>query len=379
MQRVRTSNLLPGMIAAEDVYSYNNQLILPKGTELTDKVITRLEFYSVLAIHVEDPDYRPPVSVSSDLNISFGGDDSDTVTFSSAPENTAYSERIKATTQFKEFKKSFVNNTEVLKGNLHSLVENNQPINSENLLHSVLDMISDGATTIGVFDMLHNMRDLDDMTYTHCMSVSLICNIFGRWLNLSDEDITTLTMAGLLHDVGKLLIPDKILKKPSKLTDAEFNIIKTHTLQGYNILRNQAIDDRIKNAALLHHERMDGSGYPLGYKADKLDQFSQIVAIADVYDAMTAARVYRGPLCPFKVVSIFETEGFQKYDSKLILVFLEHICDTYMHNRVLLSNGKQGDIVMLNKDALSRPMVKTLDGEFINLKETPDVQIEAIL
>lgn len=378
MQRVRTSNLIPGMISAEDVYSYNNQLILPKGTELTDKVITRLEFYSVLAIHVEDPDYKPHSSVSSELNVTLG-DDADTVVFSSTPENTAYSEKIKSTTQFKEFKKTFITNTEVLKGNLHALVENNQPLNSENLIHSVLDMISAGATTISVFDMLHNMRDFDDLTYTHCMSVSLICNIFGRWLDLSEEEIKTLTMAGLLHDVGKLLIPDNILKKPSKLTDAEFNLIKTHTLQGYNILKGQPVDDRIKNAALLHHERFDGSGYPLGYTGDKLDMFSQIVAIADVYDAMTAARVYRGPLCPFKVVAIFETEGFQKYDSKLILVFLEHVCETYMHNRVLLSDGRQGDIVMLNKDALSRPMVKTLDGDFVNLKEIPDITIEAIL
>lgn len=375
MQRVRTSNLIPGMVSAEDVYSYNNQLIVPKGTELTDKVITRLEFYSVLAIHVEDEIH----SVSEPYDNSETSTSSDEVLFSSAPEGVSYSERVKATTQFKEFKKSYIENTESLKSNLHALIKSNSPIDTIGMITSVTNLIPDNSTFIGIFDMLHNMRDFDDMTYAHSMNVSLICNIFGKWLSLSDNDIHVLTLAGLLHDVGKLTIPEQIVKKPSKLTDSEYNIIKTHTLHGYNILKNQNIDDRIKNAALMHHEREDGSGYPLGYKGKKIDYFAKIVSIADVYDAMTAARVYRGPLCPFKVISIFEQEGFQKYDSAMILTFLEHICDTYLNNRVQLSNGVQGDIVMINKNTLSKPMIKTLDGDFLNLVDHPDIFIETLL
>lgn len=363
------------MISAEDVYSYNNQLILPKGSELSDKIITRLEFYSILAIQIEDEmAAKPEVSAPAAAEAS-----SDAVLFNQTPEGAAYSEKIKSTTQFKEFKKSFVENTSVLKGNLHAIVENNAPINTEEMLHSVLNMITEGTTSISLFDMLHNMRDFDDLTYVHCMNVSLICNIFGKWLSFNEADLKVVTLAGLLHDIGKLTIPENILKKPSKLNDSEYNIIKTHTLKGYNILKSQNIDARVKNAALMHHEREDGSGYPLAYSGNKIDYFSKIVAIADVYDAMTSARVYRGPQCPFKVVEIFESEGFQKYDSKLILTFLENVCQTYINNRVVLNNGMQGDIVMLNKNSLSRPMIKTLDGSFINLVERKDLYIESLV
>lgn len=372
MQRVRTSNLVPGMISAEDVYSYNNQLILPKGTELTDKIITRLEFYSVLAIKVED---KMASEVGSSVDESLDGASNET-SFSSITENLSYSEKIKATTQFKEFKKNFVENTEALQGNLRKIVEDNAPINADELLSSVSNLISESSTSIGIFDMLHNMRNYDDLTYVHSMSVSLICNIFGKWLGYSEDDIRILTLAGLLHDIGKLTIPEAIIKKPGRLTDQEFNIIKTHTVQGYNILKKQDIDERIKAAALMHHERNDGSGYPLGYPDEKIAEFAKIVAIADVYDAMTAARVYRGPLCPFKVVAIFEAEGLQKYDSRFILTFLQHISETYMNNRVSLSDGTVGDIVMINKNALSRPMIKTLDGQFVNLVDRTDLTIE---
>lgn len=373
MQRVRISNLIPGMITSEDIYSYNNQMIVPKGTVLNDKIITRLEFYSVLAIHVEDELFSETNSVSST------GNEDTVVNFSSISDDLSYSEKIKETTQFKEFKKSFLENTEALKGNLRAVVEKNAPINMDHMMKSVTDTISEGSTSIGIFDMLHNMRNYDDLTYVHSMSVSLICNIFGKWLGYSGEDLKVLTVAGLLHDVGKLLIPEEIIKKPSRLTDAEYNIIKTHTIQGYSILKNQNIDDRIKTAALLHHERNDGAGYPLGYTSDKIPDFARIVAIADVYDAMTSARVYRGPLCPFKVVSIFEAEGYQKYDSKYILTFLENVCETYLNNRVKLNDGTIGDVIMLNRNSLSRPVVKTDIGNFINLDERRDLSIETLI
>lgn len=376
LQRVRISNLIPGMITSEDVYSYNNQMIVPKGTILNDKIITRLEFYSVLAIHVEDE--LASDREDSSANYSTAGNNSE-VSFSSITGELSYSEKIKETTQFKEFRKNFLANTEALEGNLKAVVEKNAPIDIDSMMKSITDTISECSTSIGIFDMLHNMRNYDDLTYVHSMSVSLICNMFGKWLGYSEEDIRILTMAGLLHDIGKLLIPEEIIKKPSKLTDAEYNIIKTHTLQGYSILKNQPIDERIKAAALLHHERNDGSGYPLAYSDNQIPDFAKIVSIADVYDAMTAARVYRGPLCPFKVVSIFEAEGLQKYDSRFILTFLEKVCETYINNRVRLNDGTEGDIIMLNKHTLSRPVIKTLDGNFINLEERRDLSIETLI
>jgi HD-GYP domain-containing protein (c-di-GMP phosphodiesterase class II) len=134
----------------------------------------------------------------------------------------------------------------------------------------------------------------------------------------------------------------------------------------------------VKLAALQHHERADGSGYPRGLQDDEIDEFASIIAIADVYDAMTAARVYRGPLCPFRVIEIFEQEGFEKYDVEYVLTFLEHVVNTYIQNRCLLSDGRQAEIIFVNKDKLSRPMVQCGD-EYINLADYPDLTIEKLL
>lgn len=362
MKRVRTADLLPGMQTAEDVYSYNNQMILPKDTLLTDKMITRLEFYSILAIKIQDDSDEPEEEDFEE----------------EASPTSSYSEKVRASKLFKRFEKNFLDSTDNFKNNIHQIVEKNAPIDTDSMFRNVMSLIEDDMNSISVFDMLHNMRQYDDFTYMHSVNVALICNIFGTWLELPAEDIKTLTLCGLLHDIGKLMIPENIIRKPDRLSPAEYNIIKTHTLQGYNILMEYNISEAIKESALMHHERCDGSGYPLGIGENRINPYAKIVAIADVYDAMTAARVYRGPLCPFKVISIFETEGLQKYDSHYVLTFLEHIANTYMNNRVRLSNGKEGDVVFMNKNSLSKPMIRC-GKEFIDLSKETDIYIETFV
>ena len=353
------------MKTAEDVFSYNNQMIVPKGSTLDDKMITRLEFYSVLAVRiVDDDDDASGASPSSEAPAS--------------DSNTAYSQKVKNSKQFKKFEASFLENTETFKENLKNIAENGAEIDSRAMIDSITGLITEDMTGVSVFDMLHNMRQYDDFTYMHSMNVSLICNVFGKWLGMSKADVDILTLGGLLHDIGKLKIPDNIIRKPEKLSPTEYNIIKTHSLQGYNILKDKNIDDNIKQCALMHHERCDGSGYPLGLTGEKINSYAKIIAIADVYDAMTAARVYRGPLCPFKVIGIFESEGLQKYDSHYILTFLEHVATTYMNNRVRLNNGLEGDVIFMNRHQYSRPMLQCGD-KFIDLSREPDLYIETFV
>jgi putative nucleotidyltransferase with HDIG domain len=252
------------------------------------------------------------------------------------------------------------------------------PIDTYSLLTNTINNFSGDLTTIGVFDMLHNMRGYDDVTYHHSLSVAIICNIFGKWLGFSKEDTEVLTLAGLLHDTGKLMMPDTIIKKPERLSVTEYEMIKTHPFQGYNLLKKEDIDERIKNAALMHHERCDSSGYPSHLASAEIDDFAKIVAIADVYDAMTSSRLYRGPLCPFDVVHIFESEGLRKFEPKYLLPFLSRIVNTYMNNDVLLNNGETGTIVMINKLLLAKPVVKTATG-FIDLSTEPELYITKIL
>lgn len=192
------------------------------------------------------------------------------------------------------------------------------------------------------------------------------------------EDIELADTLRSVSDIGKLCIPDSIIKKPDRLTNEEYDVIKTHTIEGYKLLQNQPVNDHIKNAALMHHERCDGSGYPFGLTGNRIDKFAKIVSIADVYDAMTAARVYRGPLCPFTVIDIFEKEGLQKYESEYILCFLKNVVLTYIGQRVRLTNGQEGDVVFINPQQLSRPMIKCGDT-FVDLSKQKDIAIERLL
>lgn len=357
MPRILTQELIPGMITDEDVYSYNNQLIIPRNLELTDKSITKLELYSVLSVRVKD--------------------ESVTVDNEEEAVELSYSQKIMASHEYKQFRENFDKTIDTLHDTVSDLLINNN-FDKEAFMDAPSKLLSNNPSGIHIFDMLHNMRMYDDPTYAHCLNVSLICNVFGRWLDFSSEDVELLTLAGLLHDIGKIRIPSQIIQKPDKLSAEEFKVVKTHTIEGYNLVKNLPIDDRIKNAVLMHHEKCDGSGYPLGLTADKIDSFAKIVSIADVYDAMTSARVYRGPMCPFTVLSIFESEGYQKYDSNYILTFLEYIVNTYLNNRVRLSNGMEGTIVLINKLDLSHPMVHC-DGSYIDLSHERGVTIEAII
>lgn len=357
MKRVSTSELVPGMVTAEDVLNYSHQLVLPKGLILTDKTITKLTFYSILQVKVEDE------------IVELG---------TSSFYVPSYTDKLRQSPEFIKFKKEFEEDVNSFKSAINDVIERGAPIDVNKLVNHTLKILDPNATRPSVFDMLHCMREYDDATFVHSMNVSLICNVFARWLRLSDEDIRTATISGLLHDIGKTKIPDSIIKKPAKLTAQEYDIVKTHPQEGYRMLDNSSLHPSVRNAVLMHHERWDGSGYPFGLTGDKIDPFAKIVAIADVYDAMTSARIYRGPLCPFKAIAMFESESLQKYDPKYIFTFLENVVNTYLLNTVRLNNGVVGKIVYINKDHLSAPTIQT-DNGFIDLSIHPELSIENII
>ena len=409
MKHVKTSVLEPGMIVATDVIAKGNQLVFPKGFTLTERAIARLESYGIYSIRIEDPvgieveelpedeeaESMPSAANMSSFLSALGGLDimkeaaaeaeaeeaakekpSVTVT---QQEEPSHFEKLKASREFQAFKQSFTKNVDGLRSNLNDIVEKNTPANVDHMIGDTMQIISDQGSTFAVFDMLHNMRDFDDLTYAHSMNVAMICNVFARWLRFSEEDVRTITACGMMHDIGKLKIDDAIIKKPGKLTPEEFRAIQSHPAEGYRILQKQNIDLHIKLSALEHHEKCDGTGYPMKLTGEKIDPFAKIVAIADVYDAMTANRVYREGMCPFRVIEIFEEDGFHKYEVAYIIKFLENVVNTYIDNRVLLSDGRIGTVRWINKQRLSKPMLEMSDGTFLELEKSPGLHIEKIL
>lgn len=360
MQRVLLSDLTSGMITAEDVFSMDNQLIVPKGIALTENLIARLFSFDLFSIKVED----------------------DVLTTSLDTEHlseASYAEKLKASPDYLAFKEEFKDNLDKLEFSLNALVEKNKDFDPHSLLSDTMGLIENRESrSTGIMDMILNMHDFDDCTYTHSLNVALICNILAGWLRFSPAERELATACGLFHDVGKLQIPAEIMKKPGKLTPAEYQIIKTHPLESYKLLSRYELPDEVKNAALMHHERCDGSGYPYGFTFDKINRFARLVAVADVYEAMTSSRTYRDALCPFNVITYFENDGLQKYDPEFLLPFLENIVNTFLNQEVRLTNGLEGRIIYVNPVSLSKPTVKVGD-RFLDLKEIGNVGIEKII
>lgn len=390
MEKILTQDLKPGMVTAAPVTTKRGQELIPAGTTLTKQLISRMEFYNVAFSYVEEASVLTEEEIQAALQAArnqklAGAQTGQTVapsTQSSAKstpkDEVAYSQKIKRSKTFQEYSLHSTLVTETLKRQLEEFVYNNRPMDFDALLNSVKSLITPGQTIIQYFDMLHNLRSSDDSVYGHSLNVAMISRVLGKWLKWSPSDLDNLVIAGLLHDIGKITIPPEILNKEGKLTDEEFEQIRWHPRAGYELIRDLKIDSRIKKAVLQHHERCDGSGYPMKATEIMLDDFAMVIAIADVYDAMTAARKYRAPLCPFQVIREFEHDGYHKYNTEYLLTFLRHIATTYQNNRVILSDGQAAKIILLNQNSLSTPLVQLDDGSCIDLA-TSSLFIQSII
>ena len=358
MQMMDKARLCPGMILGQDVYNFANQIVVKKGTVLDERTITKLHRFEIPQFMIEEE----VLSIQE----------------ANSYHRSSYSERIQNNPAFRRFQANY--DTEIIsfQNMISCVIEKNQKIDCEALYRQVVMLLKDTGNSINAFDMVQNLRHYDDSTYAHSMNVGLLCNVFADWLELGEEEKKTLTVAGILHDIGKTRVPLEIIQKPARLSEEEYQIIKKHTEYGFAILTENKLDYHIRYTALQHHERMDGSGYPLGLVGDHIDEYARIVSIIDVYDAMTSPRVYRGPTCPFDVIQIFEEEGFQKYDSRYILTFLRRIAESYLNERIKLSDGRTGKLIYINVHALSRPVVM-VDGNAIDLRKEKDLKIMEIM
>lgn len=374
MRTLQPYDMQPGMKLVEAVITPSGQVLAPAGSEVTRQLINRMKLYRVASAVVEGvdastapaPAAAPPVPASPKPRTYIN-------------ESKTAKQKVAASDAFHTFQMQYVLALEELKKVFADIVDYGKEIEPDSLLDCVSDLFRSRNTITELFDMLNNTRTINDSVYAHSVNVALIARMIGRWLKMESHDLKILTLAGLLHDIGKVKVPEEILNKSGALTDEEFSLIRNHPRYGYDILKYQSIDPRIKKAALMHHERCDGSGYPSHLTEDNIDEFAMVIAIADVYDAMTAARSYRAPLCAFQVISKFEKDGYQKYNTRYLLTFLKQIAATYQNNRVVLNDGRGGNIVMLNQNDLSRPIIQFDDKSCLDLSVNRDLYIKAII
>lgn len=200
----------------------------------------------------------------------------------------------------------------------------------------------------------------DEYTFKHSVDVASIAMIVARQSGMDDKNVRQIGVAGLLHDLGKSEIPNEILNKPARLTDEEFEVMKTHPLKGYNLLKDKSdIAPEILMGVLQHHEKMSGNGYPLALPAEKISPYARILSVADIYDALVTERPYKKGFSPRDAVEmIMAMTG--DLDVRMIKMFLKSVILYPVDSVVNLSTGEAAKVVANNIDYPTRPKVVTL-------------------
>lgn len=240
----------------------------------------------------------------------------------------------------------------------------------------ILPIIKHMVDNHSIFNLLASMESNDKYTYRHNIGVAVLATLLGRWLNLNSLELSLLCTAAVLHDIGKMKIPDEILNKPGKLTDEEFSIIKKHTTYGYELIKNtDGASHQLALVALQHHEREDGSGYPFGLKSHEIEKLSKIVALADVFHAMISNRVYQRGRPIYQVIKQLQNDFQGKLTPEYIIIFVQKMMESMVGSEVLLTNGSKANIVMINPSEPTRPLIKVED-EFIDLSKNRLINIQ---
>ncbi|MGO2330351.1 MAG: HD-GYP domain-containing protein [Pseudoalteromonas nigrifaciens] len=206
---------------------------------------------------------------------------------------------------------------------------------------------------------LTQMRQKDAYLLEHSINVSILISIFAKHLNIDKNIIEQLTTGALLHDIGKIKIPDAVLNKPGRFTDEEFTIMKNHARFSKEILQAAGLKGIAVDIAGMHHERLDGKGYPFGKKGDEISQYVRMASIVDVYDALTAERVYKVGMEPIKAFKILKEGCPDSFDSELLTKFIQCIGIHPVGTLVKLSSQKVGLVTQSNPASPLKPVVKT--------------------
>jgi HD-GYP domain len=235
---------------------------------------------------------------------------------------------------------------------------------------SIEEMINDLLSSVDILGNLVEIQGYDDYTFHHSVNTTIIALVLGIASGYSQQRLLELGMGVLMHDIGKIMIPEIVLNKKTPLTVEEFEEIKQHTTYGFDILRkNNDFSLLSAHIAFQHQEKWDGSGYPRGLKGSEIHEYGRLAAVADVYEALTSKRVYRKAIEPNEAYEYIVAQTNTHFEPKILDVFKKHIAVYPSGSGILLSNGQRGNVVRQNPAFPNRPHVRVF---YENEKTLPD-------
>lgn len=343
MKRIAIFDAQSEMILSKEVFSRTGRLLIRRGESLNVQRIQKLIEFGIPTLYVEDgsAEYEDTILKNSDIEI---------------PDIISTETRDEAERVVQE---------------LMSDVKAGHTINTQKVKHVVGNIVNELIHNRFIVTKLADIRILDDYTFAHSVNVCVLSVSTGIAMGYSKRRLHTLAIGAILHDIGKMLVPEEILNKPGELTKSEFAKMKKHSILGYELLKEQPdIPATAALVALQHHERYNGEGYPHGIKNNNIYEHAKIVSIADVYDALTADRVYKNAVLPYECVEIIIASSGYHFDPALVRTFVENIAIYPIGTVVELNTGEIAAVIDSNRILPIRPTVLVIADK--NLNEVQD-------
>jgi len=320
----------------KSIYSADAALLLSAGVTISPSMINSLKKNNIYYIYVEDglSDGIVPVSIIPD----------------------AFKVQAVAKVE-KIMRKSFTQ----VNSSKNKCLDSSSIKEFRTMINDIFDMLS------GMPDRLYNMVELmgtDMYTYSHSVNVAVLSIVVGLALNMDREKIHHMSIGALMHDIGKLHIPDNLLMKPEGLSHSEFEQMKDHVSIGYDLIKDDlSLSGITKQIVYGHHERLDGTGYPRGLEENQISIYTRTVSICDMFDAMTSDRIYQKRTPVYKTLDIMMAEAVHRIDTNILKVFIDNVAIYKPGETVLLEDGRKGIVVDVRKGYATRPIVRIIEDQ----------------
>ncbi len=351
MLNLSVNKLKPGMEVAKSIYNKNGHILISKGTKLKASYIQRLKELGVESIYIT-PDELPKVSV---------------------PESISQETRIETVQKVNKVMEDVK-----IKGKI-----DNQLI-KEQVNNIITEILSSGEQIIHLSDI----RNYDNYIFYHSVNVAILSLLIALEMGYNEMELKKIATGALLHDIGLVLVDDQIAKNRENLSESEHQRYKKHTEYGYRILtENDEINIKARHIAYQHHEKLDGTGFPRQLEGDEILDYAQLVAVANIYDALTSDANNSEKLLPNQALEVLESLSGSKLNSDYITALKKHVAVYPIASPVLLNNGETALVVDVEKDNLREPIVKIIrdqdgnrvkNGEEINLAQTEGLEIKEV-
>lgn len=353
---VRVDELRLGKVVAEDIFANTQYPIVFKNTQITYEHIHVFNAFSIGSILI----------FKDDLEEDFEQEEDSISTVVTPQLNTFEKYYIDAINQFK---REFSNWEAGAKIDLPKI---------RTMILPLVDKVLDDRSYI--FD-LNSYSSPKDYLYHHCIATGLISAVITQKLGYDRAMATQMALAGTLADCGMSKISMRIRDKKTSLTSQEFEEVRRHPHYSHLMVKDlAALKDMMKEAIYQHHERLDGSGYPNGDRIGSISHFAQVIAVADVFHAMTSERLYRSKESPFKVIEMIKESEFGKFDIKVVQALMDIVVDLPIGTKIELSNLERGEVMFINRYAPTRPLVKlSRTGEIIDLSTKRSFYISRVI